>query len=549
MVFPTTPRRRFFSELLVALVVTLTMAAVSWFLGGAPGTNGIDDAAITRSYSDNLANGHGFVYNIGGERVEGATSFLWTMILVLPYLFGENPETAILTITTFFTVMAVFFGLRISRRAAAGLHPTATVFLMAAAMAGLPAYFIWSVWSMMEVALWSALCMLLLDRLSHLAEETEITPRVDTILLAAAFTLPITRPEGIVVAFGMGLLAVALRPVLWRPVGLALIAAVVSFCAIALARLTYFGFPFPNTYYAKVSSDRLQNIIDGAKYLMSFVSGHPFAEVIFVSWILLGIISVVGLIRNQASGQRTQVLAAALVLGILSIYVLLGGDHFALWRFYQPIMPILPLPLVLLALWFVRITSGRGRIAIVSLALGFWLVINNIAYHQERFRIAREFQLSHRGEVFGTYLNEFSPRPSMGVVAAGGIALTYEGELRDLMGLNWVEMAHANPIKIGFRNHASFDVDTFWKHETEILPQFHKPGCQRDGWTEKTNARDTGVKQLFGQPQFQAKYTPIIMEMDGGKCTNAFAANTWLDTVQSDRIRIVGWDNLTLTEN
>jgi len=134
----------------------------------------------------------------------------------------------------------------------------------------------------------------------------------------------------------------------------------------------------------------------------------------------------------------------------------------------------------------------------------------------------------------------------MGVIAAGGIALTYDGELRDLMGLNWVEMAHANPIKVGFRNHASFDPDTFWKYPPDIVPQFHKEECQRHGWTEQSSVNDTGVKRLFRLQQFQENYTPIIMEMGEGSCTNAYAANTWLKQVDSDKIIAKSWNELTI---
>jgi hypothetical protein len=59
---------------------------------------GVDDAQIFLNYSTNLANGHGFVYNIGGPRVEGATSLLWTLIAVLPIWAGIKPEPALLVL-------------------------------------------------------------------------------------------------------------------------------------------------------------------------------------------------------------------------------------------------------------------------------------------------------------------------------------------------------------------------------------------------------------------------------------------------------------------
>jgi hypothetical protein len=36
-----------------------------------------DDQMISMRYAENLAGGHGLVWNAGGERVEGYTNFLW----------------------------------------------------------------------------------------------------------------------------------------------------------------------------------------------------------------------------------------------------------------------------------------------------------------------------------------------------------------------------------------------------------------------------------------------------------------------------------------
>jgi len=51
---------------------------------------GIDDAYIYFVYAKNLVNGHGFVYNVGSERVEGFTSMLWVLICSASYkIFSE----------------------------------------------------------------------------------------------------------------------------------------------------------------------------------------------------------------------------------------------------------------------------------------------------------------------------------------------------------------------------------------------------------------------------------------------------------------------------
>ncbi|HDY90309.1 MAG TPA: hypothetical protein ENH82_19590, partial [bacterium] len=55
-------------------------------------TNQYDDSYITYRYAVNLANGDGLVFNVG-ERVDAASSFLYTVILAMFYKIGISPET------------------------------------------------------------------------------------------------------------------------------------------------------------------------------------------------------------------------------------------------------------------------------------------------------------------------------------------------------------------------------------------------------------------------------------------------------------------------
>jgi hypothetical protein len=48
-----------------------------------------EDAFISFRYASNLIQGHGLVYNVG-ERVEGYTNFLWTLILAGGMALGAD---------------------------------------------------------------------------------------------------------------------------------------------------------------------------------------------------------------------------------------------------------------------------------------------------------------------------------------------------------------------------------------------------------------------------------------------------------------------------
>ena len=64
------------------------------FMYGGTGilTNQYDDSYITYRYAVNLANGDGLVFNVD-ERVDAASSFLYTVILAMFYKVGISPET------------------------------------------------------------------------------------------------------------------------------------------------------------------------------------------------------------------------------------------------------------------------------------------------------------------------------------------------------------------------------------------------------------------------------------------------------------------------
>ena len=534
---------------LIALIMTGIVAALAWQLIGAPALVGIDDAAITRTYAENIAGGYGFVYNAGGERVEGATSFLWTVLVALIYLLPFDPNIAILFACFAITVAATGLHLAIAARLAhlTGISATTSVAATAALLIGVPDFFVWSVFSMMELALWSTALALLLFRLIVLSDPSErsIGP-VDPWLLIAAIALPLIRPEGVAMATGLIVLSMVLVRRAAKPLAVSLVASLVSFAGLVVFRLVYFGFPMPNTYYAKVSSDRLQNVEDGTKFLASFLQARPFAEVAVLFCVLGLMLAVLRLRQNWAPAV---VLIGCTVLGVLGTYVVLGGDHFALWRLYQPVVPLM---IVFLAITVQVIGQNVSKmlpnklfVPLSLVGVVFYLALNWLFLFQSRADVVKEYDLTAKGIEFGTFLNSVSPRPHLGVIAAGGIALGYDGKISDLMGLNWVKMAHANTVKEGFRNHASFDKETFYQFPPEMIAMFTRDQCQTTGWIEP-RATSGPLKGLLTEQRFQDMFQPIIMTSDNGECWNGFAQTTWLGGIDDPRIQQLSWASLTL---
>ncbi|MFA3920810.1 hypothetical protein [Ruegeria hyattellae] len=537
-------QERHFEDFLLALGLTCIGAALAWLLSGGLPAIGIDDAAITRSYAENVANGAGYVYNVGGERVEGSTAFLWVGILILAYSLTPTPELLIIALCAAFALAAVYTTLRLVRALTDWLEiaPGPAIWVLSVCLIASPGYFMWSVWTMMELALWSMMLIWMVFLLARLVEDDR-GPGNTACLLVAAALMPLVRPEGIATAIGLLLLSGVLAPRSWRALGGSVVVALASFAAVTSFRLSYFGQPFPNTFYAKVSSDKVQGLKDGLKYLFDFMLSSPFTEILAAIWLGAAIWAVIGTAQSRP-GARALLVIAATIFGILSLYAALGGDHFALWRFYQPVAPLLPVGLALLVAGAVapiaaRALKGPVTIAAMAVAVGA-LVLGWMHYYQSRFNIRKEYTLVEQGLGFGHFLNEIEPLPTIGVGPAGGIALAYDGEILDLLGLNWVEMAHANPVKVGMRNHASFDKDTFWKHTPDVLAAFNRPCAEGNSLAFWSHA-DTAFDGLYSDDKFRSAYVPVAF-VQGTECWPGFATPDWLaQTTPGETIKTFDW--------
>ena len=71
----------------VLFFLVLAVTAVVW--AGSLSWVG-DDAFISFRYARNLAEGNGLVFNVG-ERVEGYTNFLWTLLMAAAIRLGLDP--------------------------------------------------------------------------------------------------------------------------------------------------------------------------------------------------------------------------------------------------------------------------------------------------------------------------------------------------------------------------------------------------------------------------------------------------------------------------
>lgn len=526
---------------------------------------GVDDANILFVYSRHLAAGEGLVYNIGGERVEGFSSMLWMLLTAIGYLFTAAPYPLFLLLNILLVGGALGYTLQFVERRAAGdrrdtLPLSAAGLLFLAWMAGNPSYFLWTVTSLMETGLWSALLLVTTVLILRVIDDGKRRSGALALLLAG---LLLTRPDGMAwVLYFIALYALVLRwsGMSWRA-GLRELMPVIALAGVTMAllllfRLIYFGFPFPNTYYVKVTPDRWYNLSFGLAYFKAFVLAHGVAilciaaaalATLRAAWpVLLGFFT--GTPRLQPATMGLFALATAVLTGTL-LPILMGGDIFGGFRFYQPIWPLLILLLFYLPMPWRRLQQAPPALVagLALAALAVFTLSNTVRWpslSSDRQRIAHLYELSERGMRTGTHLHTlFDQRaaglPSTGVSAAGGHKIGYAGTVIDTMGLNFLPMAHHSGDKKGVRGHAAFAKEVFWDYTPDLL---EPTLCPRTG-PPVNRSRDPAnwlhriYRGLFDDADFNAAYRFVALDVPG----TTDRVCTYMRVELSDELRRSGY--------
>ncbi len=310
-----------------------------------------DDAFISFRYADNLVRIGELNFN-PGQRVEGYTNFLWTIVVALGLSLGCEVvgwALGVALICSLGTLIVVQrFGMTVDRLVAAGDWPAdhkntagASWRFVAPALLALASPFACWTSGGLETALFTLLVTAAVWR--YWAERIGGAgiPWSGMLFALAAMT----RPEGFLF---FGLTAVhrlidnGARGGRWLParrdwawLGLFLLPTLPH----QVWRISYYGYLFPNTYYAKVSG--VDHDWRGLLYLQNFVANCK-------PWIVL-LLLVVPRSASSAPGARaSRSLYAHLLVLVLALAVHVvraGGDFMALHRFFVPVLPLLALML------------------------------------------------------------------------------------------------------------------------------------------------------------------------------------------------------------
>ena len=260
----------------LAILLAVAGTVGAYVMVGSPPLVGAEDANIFFRYARNLAEGHGVVFNPGGERVEGITSLLWFGMQAAVYaaVGAANLEVVLTLISILLTAVALGAVMRVLADVA---HHGPGLWLGMAWLIAMAGLFLWGGISLMDVGLWAAGVASYVLALLHWMEGRPVRPWV---LPSLVVVLSVTRPDALLVIPGIVVVLVLVYGFNRRSlraaaqVGVTLVGTTE---VLVGGRMAYFGYPLPNTYYTKVSPDLVYRLRFGLAYLQDYFVAHPLS--------------------------------------------------------------------------------------------------------------------------------------------------------------------------------------------------------------------------------------------------------------------------------
>ena len=282
-----------------------------------------EDAAMLMRYSEHLAQGYGIVWNKGEPPVDGATDFLFMVVIGFLNFCGLPIETAAKGLSVashFLTIAAIYIGiisLYKSSRIPAIISSLYFAFgpglFLSAAHFGTPFF-----------ALFITLSWIFALRILFIR-----TSRLNMIAFSVLSLIAgLIRPEGVIMAT---LMLIALVMMLDRLVSMRLIGYFFGIFIVFggtyfLWRWNYFGYPLPNPFYKKGGGGIYWGSLHRS-ILSTVILSYPF-----IAFFILGF-------RSEKLGKLTLSLSIP-ILGSTFMWVLLSDEMNFGSRFQYAILPL-----------------------------------------------------------------------------------------------------------------------------------------------------------------------------------------------------------------
>lgn len=442
-----------------------------------------DDMMISMRYARNLAEGHGLVWN-EGEKVEGYTNFLWTMVMALVHKLGAAEETASVWVrgcAFVFLSGALVQATRILRSFVPQNLAVTPLFLFTAIMC--VDITLWASWGF-ETAL---LTFLLMSFVAGVLRN----PKSIAGWLALSL-VPLTRGDGVHIFLASALVGFLLADDRKNIVLTRILPAAVPVIGHFVFRYVYYGDILPNTYYLKVYL--LDNVRKrGVGYARNFLLTYSIL-------LALGVGGALGIAKRDRRGLVFLVYLASNLLYVCNI----GGDMMGSFRFFAHIMPLV----------FVFAAAGMAHVArglVAQITWGTVLAFISIPLVRPLDRLVAldgNGDPQEQMQVAMLIRKNALPASSLGVMAAGIVPYFNIGHRAvDALGKSDKHIAMLKPFPGTMVGHGKMDPDwTFNQRKPDLFVSLRSLS-----WTAglKPDDRTTDpILSVLAAHEFQKAYRP-----------------------------------------
>ena len=421
--------------IIIAMIFVLHALTFSWVC---------DDAFISFRYAKNFINGHGLVWNIGEQPpVEGYSNFLWIIVISLFMKVGFEPVTVSKALGIFFgfcCILVSYFFSEIIFHRKSFFNLIAPV-MMASCMP----FAFWSTGGL-ETQMLAFFILAAVTVYLYEIKHDNSTPRSAILFLLVS----LTRADGILIfaitclhyVFHLWITRKRLftsRNLIW------FLTFMIVYVLYFYGRFNYYGFIFPNTYYAKTGGG-INQLLRGIRYLTTFM--------LSVKWSFLIVLDLVYLFKPFRS---TIVYLLMLVLASTVYIVSVGGDSIGISRFFVPLVPLMAIlvqeGIVNLNQWLIkRISNTAVKRAVVAFcSLTILILTMRVQPSLQGYKFAEHLQkVIDRKIAIGKWLHQHAaPNETIAVIAAGAIPYYSELKTYDRVGITDIQVAHTKMPRMG----------------------------------------------------------------------------------------------------
>ena len=545
-----------------------------------------DDAYTSFRYVKNFVEGNGLVFN-PGQRVEGYTNFLWVMILSIFY-FLDHAHILALDLENVAQILSVLFSVTVliltyflsknilkkdvERRSLIEKLIDELVNLTPVFMLSISTPLIYWGVSGMETSFFVSL--VLFSILLFLKNEENNSPTKSWIFLLVLSSL--LRPEGMIV-FALILtfkiyylykshqekkFILRARAVFNRELVNEILFYATPLIIYICFRLIYYGYPLPNTFYAKTDFS-IEFIIRGINYFSDFARAY----------LLYGFVLLFPTILFYDKIKAKELIFIYWIIGAWTILnIIIGGDVLPIHRFFLPIMPLIFI-LFVKAISFAGDLVAKKNVWIANLFLTAAIVlifsVGLLNFKTQRYQMMEkrsyETGLVKKMKIYANWINAQSERRgdqvSVAMSTIGAFSYYANACVIDIVGLTDGYISHHPKEVKGIdeelpvlwkERHYNADYVLSQKPDYIIFPAGAKPSAFAEcALYVQDEFRKNYYTQIFYSDELH-QLLPVFTRKEDlkvglpvGKCNNKYliheikANNYFLEMIQNNDINIL----------